>query len=261
MVIPRFVRQALAGEPITVYGDGTQSRAFAFVGDVVGGIMALMAEPRAEGRVFNLGSDREISIVELARLIVARAGSASEIRLIPFEEAYDENFEDLARRVPDVRRARELVGFGCQDGYSGDRRSGHRPRTEERAMSAVKKAAAGRKPARPAADAKAVKSDPEAGKRFWGVAAQRTAGDAQHRLLRRARRGAAAHGRRRIGTVRRLAESRPCGHARAPGHHSSQAGRPNRPRSLALRNRGRRGTLHPRPAQGGRAHEHRTFRV
>jgi UDP-glucose 4-epimerase len=110
MVIPRFVRQALGGEPITVYGDGSQTRAFGFVLDVVDTLIGLMAEPRALGQVFNVGNDREISIAELARLVRTRAGSSSEIRFIPFEEAYDENFEDLARRVPDLSKVRALTG-------------------------------------------------------------------------------------------------------------------------------------------------------
>ena len=111
MVIPRFVRQALAGEPITVYGDGTQTRAFADVEDVVESLLALMGEPRAVGKVFNVGNDREISILDLAEMIRRRAGSDSETRLIPFEEAYDLSFEDLARRVPDLSRIRALVGY------------------------------------------------------------------------------------------------------------------------------------------------------
>ncbi len=111
MVIPRFVRQALAGEPITVYGDGSQTRCFGYVLDVVDGLMRLMDEPRAEGRVFNVGNNSEISIAELARLVCDRTGSKSEIRLVPFEEAYDASFEDLARRVPDLSRIRELTGY------------------------------------------------------------------------------------------------------------------------------------------------------
>lgn len=111
MVIPRFVRQALAGEPITVYGDGSQSRAFAYVGDVVGALVALMDTPGAEGQVFNVGNNQEITIADLARLIRDRAGSKSEIRFIPFEEAYDEKFEDLARRVPDLSKVHAMVNY------------------------------------------------------------------------------------------------------------------------------------------------------
>ncbi|MBX7245922.1 MAG: GDP-mannose 4,6-dehydratase [Candidatus Sumerlaeaceae bacterium] len=111
MVIPRFVRQALAGEPITVYGDGSQSRAFGYVGDIVGALAALMDEPRAVGDVFNVGNDHEITIRQLAELIIQRAGSKSAINLVPFEKAYDENFEDLARRVPDLRKIKSLIGY------------------------------------------------------------------------------------------------------------------------------------------------------
>lgn len=111
MVIPRFVKQALSGEPITVYGDGSQTRAFGFVGDVVGAFVALMDTPGAEGQVFNVGNDEEISIADLARLIRDKAGSSSEIRFIPFEVAYDEKFEDLARRVPDLSRIKAMIGY------------------------------------------------------------------------------------------------------------------------------------------------------
>lgn len=111
MVIPRFVQQALRGEPLTVYGDGSQTRAFGFVGDVVAGLMALMAEPRAAGHVFNVGNDRETSILELAKLVIAKTGSPSRVEFVPFEQAYDENFEDLARRVPDLTKIRSLVRF------------------------------------------------------------------------------------------------------------------------------------------------------
>lgn len=111
MVIPRFVKQALANEPITVYGDGSQSRAFGFVGDVVGALVALMDTPGAEGQVFNVGNDKEITIADLARLIRDKTGSSSEIRFIPFEEAYDDKFEDLARRVPDLSKVKAMIDF------------------------------------------------------------------------------------------------------------------------------------------------------
>ena len=116
MVIPRFVQQALAGEPITVYGDGTQTRSFGHVLDVVNALRALMNEPAAAGRVFNVGNDQEITIADLARLIVKKAQSTSGLRFIPFEEAYDENFEDLQRRVPDLSRIRALIDFTPQLG-------------------------------------------------------------------------------------------------------------------------------------------------
>lgn len=111
MVIPRFVKQALANEPITVYGDGSQSRAFGFVGDVVGALVALMDTQGAEGQVFNIGNDSEITIADLARLIREKTGSSSEIRFIPFEEAYDDKFEDLARRVPDLSKIKAMVDY------------------------------------------------------------------------------------------------------------------------------------------------------
>jgi UDP-glucose 4-epimerase len=111
MVIPRFVQQALQGEPLTVYGDGSQSRAFAHVKDVVGALVALMNTAAAEGQVFNVGNDSEISISELARLVIERVGGNSQLQLVPFEEAYDSNFEDLARRVPDLSRLKSMVGY------------------------------------------------------------------------------------------------------------------------------------------------------
>ena len=111
MVVPRFVRQALAGDPITVFGTGTQSRSFGYVGDVVGGMMALVAEPRAIGEVFNLGSDHEITIRELGELVKTMTESDSEIVTIPYEEAYESGFEDMPRRVPDLTKAKSLVGY------------------------------------------------------------------------------------------------------------------------------------------------------
>lgn len=114
MVIPRFVQQALAGDPITVYGDGTQTRCFADVSDVVTALIGLMREPRAEGEVFNVGNDQEISIADLARLVRDTAGSHSEIALVPFEKAYNKDFEDLARRVPDLRKVRRFIGYKPQ---------------------------------------------------------------------------------------------------------------------------------------------------
>jgi UDP-glucose 4-epimerase len=111
MVIPTFVRQALAGHPITVFGDGTQSRSFTYVGDVVGAMVALINEPKAIGQVFNIGNGREISIQDLAARIKAATGSASEIVRIPYDQAYEAGFEDMPRRVPDISRIRELVGY------------------------------------------------------------------------------------------------------------------------------------------------------
>lgn len=111
MVIPNFVRQALAGQPITVFGDGTQSRSFTYVGDVVRGLLALVEEPRAVGQVFNIGNGQEITIRELAEKIKAMTGSASEIVFVPYDQAYEAGFEDMPRRVPDITRIRALVGY------------------------------------------------------------------------------------------------------------------------------------------------------
>jgi UDP-glucose 4-epimerase len=111
MVIPNFVRQALAGEPITVHGDGTQTRSFTYVGDVVDGLIALAGERRAIGGVFNIGNPEEISILDLARRVRAAAESPSEIVLIPYDQAYEAGFEDMPRRVPDISKISNLVGF------------------------------------------------------------------------------------------------------------------------------------------------------
>ena len=111
MVIPRFVTQALRNDPITVYGDGRQTRCFCFVGDVVRGMVALCDHPEAYGRVFNLGGSEEISMLDLANKIVNTAGSSSRIELIPYDVAYEEGFEDMQRRVPDTARAEGLIGF------------------------------------------------------------------------------------------------------------------------------------------------------
>ena len=111
MVIPNFVRQALAGQPITVFGDGTQSRSFTYVGDVVRAMVALIDEPKAIGQVFNIGNGREISIQDLATRIRTLTGSASEIVRIPYDQAYEAGFEDMPRRVPDITRIRTLVGY------------------------------------------------------------------------------------------------------------------------------------------------------
>ncbi len=111
MVIPSLVRQALAGEPITVFGDGTQSRSFTYVGDVVRAMVALIDEPRAVGRVFNIGNGHEITIGDLAVKIKSMTGSQSEIVTIPYDQAYEAGFEDMPRRVPDISRIRSLVGY------------------------------------------------------------------------------------------------------------------------------------------------------
>jgi nucleoside-diphosphate-sugar epimerase len=111
MVIPNFVRQALAGQPITVFGDGTQSRSFTYVGDVVRAMVALITEPRAVGQVFNIGNGQEITIGDLAAKIKSMTGSRSEIVMIPYDQAYEAGFEDMPRRVPDISRIKALVGY------------------------------------------------------------------------------------------------------------------------------------------------------
>lgn len=111
MVIPRFVRQALSGQPITVYGDGTQRRCFCHVSDVVRGLAELMLTDRGYGRVFNIGSTEEVSIEELAQRVRTIAGSPSEVSFTSYEDAYEEGFEDMSRRIPDTARIRELLGW------------------------------------------------------------------------------------------------------------------------------------------------------
>ena len=111
MVIPRFVQQALDGGPITVFGDGNQSRCFGWVGDIVGALIRLSREPRAYGQVFNIGNDREITIGALARLIRDRVDPALKIDFIPYEKAYEAGFEDMMRRVPDLSKIKSLIGY------------------------------------------------------------------------------------------------------------------------------------------------------
>jgi len=111
MVIPRFVRQALSGEPVTIYGDGQQSRCFAYVEDVVRGVVALADCPEAVGQVYNVGSTEEVTIEQLAQRVIALSGSQSELVYIPYGEAYEEGFEDMLRRVPDIRKIRDAVGW------------------------------------------------------------------------------------------------------------------------------------------------------
>ena len=111
MVIPNFVRQALTGAPITVHGDGQQRRAFCYAGDVVTGLIALIQEPRAVGQVFNVGNTEEISILDLAHRVKALTSSTSNIVLVPYDEAYEAGFEDMPRRVPDLTKIHQLVGY------------------------------------------------------------------------------------------------------------------------------------------------------
>ena len=114
MVIPTFVRQALAGRPITVYGNGKQTRCFGYVGDVVGALIKLMDHSDSVGQVFNIGSTEEISILQLAEKVKALTNSASEIVFVPYDEAYEEGFEDMPRRVPDTSKINQLVGFKAE---------------------------------------------------------------------------------------------------------------------------------------------------
>src|SRR5215510_2879911 len=114
MVVPNFVRQALAGQPITVFGDGSQSRSFTYVGDVVRAMVALINEPAAIGHVFNIGNGTEISINALAEKVKSLTGSASSIQYVPYDEAYEAGFEDMPRRVPDISKIRDLVGYQPQ---------------------------------------------------------------------------------------------------------------------------------------------------
>ncbi|MCW2632430.1 MAG: NAD-dependent epimerase/dehydratase [Pseudonocardia sp.] len=111
MVVPRMLRQAHRGEPITVHGDGRQTRCFCHVSDVVRALVDLAVEPRAHGAVVNVGGEQEVAMEFLARRVIAVTGSASEIRYVPYDEAYAVGFEEVRRRVPDITRARELIGF------------------------------------------------------------------------------------------------------------------------------------------------------
>ncbi len=111
MVIPTFVKQALAGRPITVYGNGKQTRCFGYVGDVVGALIKVMDHADSVGQVYNIGSTEEISIVKLAERVKGLTNSDSEIVFVPYDEAYEEGFEDMPRRVPDTSKIKQLVGF------------------------------------------------------------------------------------------------------------------------------------------------------
>ena len=111
MVVPNFVRQALAGKDITVYGDGSQSRCFTHVSDVVGALMRLIESRRAVGEVYNIGSDREVTILELAERVKSLTGSDSRIVFTPYDQAYEEGFEDMLRRVPDLSKIHKLIDY------------------------------------------------------------------------------------------------------------------------------------------------------
>jgi UDP-glucose 4-epimerase len=116
MVLPTFVRQALAGHPITVFGDGTQSRSFTYVGDVVDALIRLAHEPRAVGDVFNIGSTSEVTISELATRVKKMTNSGSPIETVPYDVAYEAGFEDMPRRVPDIAKIQSLIGFAPKMG-------------------------------------------------------------------------------------------------------------------------------------------------
>lgn len=111
MVLPSFVKQALAGETIRVFGDGTQRRCFAHVGDVVGALLKLGDHPDAPGQIFNIGSQEEVSILELAHRVIGRTESRSQISFIPYDRAYPDGFEDMQRRVPDLSKIAQLIGY------------------------------------------------------------------------------------------------------------------------------------------------------
>lgn len=113
-VIARFAGQALAGRPITVHSDGTQTRCFTFVADTVRGTILASEEDRARGLVLNIGSDEEVSIQRVAELVKEMLGSSSEVQYVPYEEFYGRSFEDTRRRVPDIRRARDVLGFAAE---------------------------------------------------------------------------------------------------------------------------------------------------
>jgi UDP-glucose 4-epimerase len=111
MVVPRFVQQALAGKPLTVYGDGSQQRCFGYVGDIIGALVDLMAHPGAVGQIFNIGNTEEVSILQLAQRIIALTNSTSKIQMVPYEVAYEAGFEDMARRIPDLKKINALIGY------------------------------------------------------------------------------------------------------------------------------------------------------
>ena len=114
MVLPTFVKQALSNQPISVFGDGSQSRSFTYVADVVEALVKLVGEPQAVGQVFNIGSTQEVTIAKLAERVRNLAGSNSPIHYIPYDQAYEVGFEDMPRRVADIAKIRKLVGFEPQ---------------------------------------------------------------------------------------------------------------------------------------------------
>ena len=119
MVVPTLVGQALSGEPLTVFGDGRQTRCFGYVGDIVDALQRFMEHPDAPGEVFNLGSQEEVSITALAERIIALTGSRSPIVYVPYSEAYEAGFEDMPRRVPDTSKAERVIGFRARTSLDG----------------------------------------------------------------------------------------------------------------------------------------------
>jgi len=111
MVVPRFIQWALKNEPVLIYGDGRQSRCFAYVGDVADGLIGLISDDKAAGRVYNIGSDEDITIEGLADLVIAKTGSRSEKRFVPYKQAYGKEIDDMLRRVPSLERIREQIGY------------------------------------------------------------------------------------------------------------------------------------------------------
>ncbi|NVM24871.1 MAG: GDP-mannose 4,6-dehydratase [Desulfobacterales bacterium] len=111
MVIPNFVQKALIGKPITVYGDGSQSRSFTYIADVIDALTKLMAEPKAVGQIFNVGNDEEVTIMDLALMVKEMTGSSSEMEYISYEKAYGPGYEDMQRRCPDITRLKNLIHF------------------------------------------------------------------------------------------------------------------------------------------------------
>jgi UDP-glucose 4-epimerase len=111
MVVPRFVHSAIKNEPIEVHGDGSQSRCFGHVLDIVEGLTKLLEDPKCFGQVINLGNDEEVTINELAQLAIKMTGSGSSIRYVPYENVYGDGFEDMQRRVPSLEKARRLIGY------------------------------------------------------------------------------------------------------------------------------------------------------
>jgi UDP-glucose 4-epimerase len=153
MVLPRFVDQALRGEPLTVYGDGGQTRCFCDVGEAAAALIALAAAPAARGRAVNVGRPEEVSILDLAGRVITLSGSTSRVRLVPYAEAYGDGFEDMRRRVPDISLAGELIGFRPRVGLDDIIRGVLAARRAEAAADAAADPAAPQAAADPAAAA------------------------------------------------------------------------------------------------------------